>query len=304
VIIVEQDLISVVIPTYNRQLKVVRAVQSVLAQSHQNLEVIVSDDGSADETEQRIAELIAVYGDKVKYTKAETNHGVSAARNRGIELASGNFIAFLDSDDTWDGIKLEAQLAVAKAFGNGDVFIFCGGRLCDADGKTLLLWKNDRSEGPCFLTSLDNPLDMPVPPPGSWFISSSFIQKVGFFDEKMKTFEDVDFAYRVYAAGFKGYFIDKPFFLCHEDGGPHLSLMSKETIIAKEYMVKKYMGKLSRKNIARIYNSLAKDYSYFYNKKMVSLSLFRAFFSYPLNCDYFGKAFRAWFWIRKREEIC
>ncbi|HSV43480.1 MAG TPA: glycosyltransferase family 2 protein [Candidatus Bathyarchaeia archaeon] len=302
--VVQKNLVSVVIPTFNRREKVARAVQSVLAQTYPYIEVIVSDDGSTDGTPAKIAELISQCGPKVRYVRSETNHGVSAARNRGIEVACGEYIAFLDSDDTWDPEKIETQLAVAKDLGP-DAFVFCSGRVCDASGEqTLYRFKNERNEGRCFLTAADNPLESSIPPPGSWLISSSFVGKVGSFDEGMRTFEDADFAYRVYAAGFKGYFLDKPFLRCHEGNELHLSLMSVKTIEAKELMVKKYHGRLSRKNLARIYNSLAKDYLYFRNRKMASYSLFRAFFTYPFNPDYFGKAFRAWFWIRKRTVAC
>ena len=190
--VVQKNLVSVVIPTFNRREKVIRAVQSVLAQTYPPIEVIVSDDGSTDGTPARIAKLISQEGSRVRYVRSEINHGVSAARNRGIEVACGEYIAFLDSDDTWDPEKIEAQVVIAQNLGT-DAFVFCSGRVCDASGEQILyLWKNDRKEGPCFLTAADNPLESSIPPPGSWLISSSFIDKVGLFDEGMRTFEDAD----------------------------------------------------------------------------------------------------------------
>lgn len=304
--IIQENLVSVVIPTYNRQEKVVRAVESVLAQTYPDIEVIVSDDGSNDGTEDRMVELIQQHGSKVRYVRSVKNSGAaSIARNRGIEVAHGEFIAFLDSDDTWDPEKISAQIAIARELGD-DVFIFCNLRFCDSSGeKTLKLGENERKEGRCFLTDADNPLEASIPPPGGWFISRSFVQKVGLFDEEMYAFEDADFAYRVYAAGFKGYFLDKPFFRVYAGANDHASgSLLIETVYAKERMLKKFSGKISRKNMARICNSLSKDYLYFNNRKMASYSSLRAFFTYPFNVDYLGKAFRAWFWRRERRSGC
>jgi glycosyltransferase involved in cell wall biosynthesis len=96
--------ISVVIPTYNTASLVVEAIDSALAQTLPPLEVVVVDDGSTDDTEARLA----AYGDRIIYVR-QPNAGVSSARNRGLELARGELIAFLDSDDTWHPRKLEIQ---------------------------------------------------------------------------------------------------------------------------------------------------------------------------------------------------
>ncbi len=96
--------ISVIIPTYNRAHQVPKAVGSALEQVGIECEVIVIDDGSADHTE----EALAAFKDRIRYIKTE-NGGVSAARNRGILEAEGDWIAFLDSDDTWHPEKLKKQ---------------------------------------------------------------------------------------------------------------------------------------------------------------------------------------------------
>ena len=96
--------ISVVIPTYNRAGQVPDAVRCVLEQSLPPHEVIVVDDGSTDHTAEALAPLMG----KIRYIRTE-NSGVSAARNRGIRAANGEWIAFLDSDDTWHREKLRKQ---------------------------------------------------------------------------------------------------------------------------------------------------------------------------------------------------
>src|SRR4029079_18702798 len=89
--------VSVIIPTYNRGTKVGKTLESVLAQTVTDLEVIVVDDGSSDGTEKVLAET---FGDRIRYF-AQANQGVSTARNKRIAEARGDWLAFLDSDDVW-----------------------------------------------------------------------------------------------------------------------------------------------------------------------------------------------------------
>src|SRR4051812_39304412 len=97
--------VSVIIPTYNRRELVCRAIDSVLAQSRPVAEIVVVDDGSTDGT---IDALDARYGAKLRCV-SQANAGVAAARNHGLRLAQGRFIAFLDSDDEWEEDKTRAQ---------------------------------------------------------------------------------------------------------------------------------------------------------------------------------------------------
>jgi glycosyltransferase involved in cell wall biosynthesis len=97
--------VSVVIPTYNRAAKVRDTIESVLGQTVTDLEVIVVDDGSTDDTGKVLGEI---FGDRIRYYP-QANQGVSVARNKGIAEARGQWIAFLDSDDLWEREKLEWQ---------------------------------------------------------------------------------------------------------------------------------------------------------------------------------------------------
>lgn len=100
--------ISVVIPTYNRQELLIEAIGSVLAQTYQDFEIIVVDDGSTDNTEEKIQPYLS----RVRYIK-QRNQGVAAARNAGIRHAKGEYLCFLDSDDIWLPEKLSTQIAFA-----------------------------------------------------------------------------------------------------------------------------------------------------------------------------------------------
>lgn len=103
-------LVSVVIPSYNRAYIVGKAIASVLSQTYPDVEVIVVDDGSTDHTR----DVVTRFDERVCYV-AQANSGVCSARNTGLRLARGEFVALLDSDDEWLPWKLAAQVAVMRA---------------------------------------------------------------------------------------------------------------------------------------------------------------------------------------------
>jgi GT2 family glycosyltransferase len=113
--------VSVVIPTYNRAALLEITLRSILAQSEPPSEIIVVDDGSSDATPT----VCANQPPSVKYIRQE-NRGLSAARNRGIRLASGNWVALCDSDDCWHPRKLEYQLAALRVAGAAWSITGCG----------------------------------------------------------------------------------------------------------------------------------------------------------------------------------
>lgn len=108
--------VSVIMPVYNASRWLARPVESVLAQTHGDLELIAVDDGSSDDS----VELIENYarGDsRVRLIRQPANAGVAAARNAGLDVAGGDYIAFLDADDWWHRRKLELQLTTMRATG-------------------------------------------------------------------------------------------------------------------------------------------------------------------------------------------
>lgn len=127
-------LVSVVIPTFNRAYCVCRTIDSALAQTHQKLELLVVDDGSTDDTE---AVIRARYGGepRVRYV-FQNNSGVSGARNHGLRLATGEFVALLDSDDIWFPWKIEAQLAAFRAFPEAGM-VWTDMEAIDPDGRVF-----------------------------------------------------------------------------------------------------------------------------------------------------------------------
>ncbi len=106
-------MVSIIIPCYNSEKTIQRALHSVDQQTYKDYEVLIVDDGSIDDTQRAIKEFFKDKNIDYKYIYQE-NSGPSAARNKGVEKASGKYIAFLDSDDEWHPQKLEIQLAVMQ----------------------------------------------------------------------------------------------------------------------------------------------------------------------------------------------
>lgn len=124
--------VSVIIPTFNRKAYVQEAIDSVLAQTYLDYEVIVVDDGSTDGTEQA---LRGRYGDRIRYRWQE-NQGESVARNCALEMSSGQYIGLLDSDDLWFPEKLEKQVAVLQRSSDA-ALVFAQTCLIDSNGRRM-----------------------------------------------------------------------------------------------------------------------------------------------------------------------
>lgn len=131
-------IVSVVVPTYNAAAYIGMAIDSVLAQSFKDVEVIVVDDGSVDDT----AAVMSRYGPPIRYLRQE-NSGVAAARNRGIKESSGRYVAFLDADDTWLPDKLQRQVA-ALAQDNRCRASYTAHVVCTETLEPITVWRSVR----------------------------------------------------------------------------------------------------------------------------------------------------------------
>lgn len=120
--------VSVIIPAYNCGAYIAQAIQSVLNQSHRNLEIIVVDDGSSDNTLQ----ALAPYLEQIQLLR-QTNSGVATARNTGLRAARGEFLAFLDADDWWTPYRISTQLAALELFPNAGL-VFSDFAVVDQNG--------------------------------------------------------------------------------------------------------------------------------------------------------------------------
>lgn len=128
-----QDLVSVIMPTFNAGRFLSSSIDSILAQTYTNLELIISDDGSTDPQTISTLKHYAEKDERVKVKFLGKNHGPGFARNEAIERAQGRYIAFCDSDDRWFPDKLEKQLALMLA---RDCALVCSSYIiCDDDDK-------------------------------------------------------------------------------------------------------------------------------------------------------------------------
>ena len=125
-------LVSIIIPTFNRKNELDFAISSVMSQSYRNWELIIVDNHSTDGTSELIAELDS---EKVKHIKINNYGIIAASRNKGIEMAKGDYIAFLDSDDYWNSSKLEKQINFMKD--NKYALVFSYVDIIQEDGSYL-----------------------------------------------------------------------------------------------------------------------------------------------------------------------
>ena len=184
--------VSVIIPAYNRVEYINQTVDSVLAQSYKNIELIVIDDGSTDSTYEKLEE----YGEKINLLThtGHINKGQSASINLGLEKANGKYVAILDSDDFWEPKKLEIQVAFLEA--HADIgLIYCNGYGVDAEGKRYYdFYNQDPNEQ-------NDPnrvlLDCYILLPQNSLVRKSVYDQVGFFNEEYRSAQDHDMLIRI-----------------------------------------------------------------------------------------------------------
>lgn len=186
------NLISVIIPTYNNAQFIRDAIDSVLSQTYKNYEILVIDDGSTDNTK----EIIEKYnGKRIKYIYQE-NKGLAAARNTGIKASTGELVAFLDSDDMWLPEKLERQISIINGFPNVGL-VGCGYYGIDESGKRVKETKGrDYPDKELLLNNLM--MRNVVTGSGSGVLAKKeCFNKAGLFDESFRSTEDRDMWYRI-----------------------------------------------------------------------------------------------------------
>jgi glycosyltransferase involved in cell wall biosynthesis len=214
-------MISIIIPTYNRASFLKEAIQSVLDQDYflssdpvYLFELLIIDDGSTDNTKK----IVKAFGDRVKY-HYQANKGISASRNLGLQLAKGDYIAFLDSDDLWTRAKLRMQMNLMDSLSGAEVcyteemWIRKGIRVNPKK-------KHQKHSGWIF----DKVLPLCLLSLSSALFRREVFEEVGHFDEELPVCEDYDFGIRV-TQKFPVYLIPRP--LIVKRGG-HPDQLSKK----------------------------------------------------------------------------
>jgi glycosyltransferase involved in cell wall biosynthesis len=179
-------LVSVIIPVYNRTDLLPRAIKSVLTQTYTNLEIVVIDDGSAEDIK---GVLDRFDDDRIHYIRHETNRGVAAARNTGIRFAHGEYVAFLDSDDEWFERKIERQLSDLIQRGD-DYQISYHAVDSYSDAKSKLVTRHTfKKEGDILQDALGACWIVLI----QMLLRKDDIMKIGGFDERFRINEDWEF---------------------------------------------------------------------------------------------------------------
>ncbi len=255
-----KPLITVVIPTYNRAKLIKTPVKSVLNQTYANWELIIVDDGSTDDTEEVLKELLK--DERINYYYKK-NGGVSSARNLGIKKAKGKYIAFLDSDDEFEKEKLEIQQKEMGSFGS---LLSISNSFEVQDEKVEVFSKYKES----FLFDNSFFAKNKIPVSGTFFMIKN--QKPKFFNEDLPTSEDLDFVMRYLSEG-EVLFVNTPLARRYKSFDPVRLSSNPENKIkgleARLGLFKKneysLSGELKELYLSRIYLSLG--FWYLFNEK-------------------------------------
>jgi len=211
------SLVSVILPTFNRAWTLKDAIESVLFQDYPHIELIVIDDGSKDNTQ----ELLKEYKSEIIILTQE-NRGVSAARNAGIKKSRGEFIALLDSDDSWDKKKISCQVEFFKQ--NPKAMICQTEEIWIRNSKRVNPKnKHKKPSGMIFEPSLD----LCLVSPSAVMMKKKMFEQKGFFNEEFTVCEDYDLWLRI-SSTMPIYLIDKPYTIKRGGHKDQLSLFHSQ----------------------------------------------------------------------------
>jgi glycosyltransferase involved in cell wall biosynthesis len=248
--------VSVIIPTYNRAHYIGESIRSVLSQTYTDLEIIVVDDGSTDDT----AAVIANFNDKrLRYIQQE-NLGRSKARNHGLSVARGHYITFLDSDDVYLPEKIELQVTYLKRH-PGTAMVYTSA-YCMNDAGVALPHRYEASVSGMIYEHIAffMPVTITLPTVMTY---RDVLDRVGGFDEQMHRFEDTDMWRRIS----KSYRIDAmPEYTCNLRTHSDNALVSQnpaQIISALEYYAKKILREDTEISLITRRRGLAALYRYY-----------------------------------------
>ena len=275
------NLISVVIPTYNRRHLLQKAIDSVLTQTYPHFELIVVDDCSTDGTEHFVKSL----SDKrISYTKHKQNKHASASRNTGIKLSKGEFIAFLDDDDKWLPTKLEKQIALIKRSSISTGLIYCWMDYINQN-EQITSTVRPTVKGNVFQHVFDKQGIGGCP---TLLIRKSVIKDCGFFDETLLRGNDGDFIRRI-CLKYKVDFIPEVLVkVSTEHGNSRISDNDtkgiKSSLFSYNTRLEKFSDILTKypSQTSNIYASIAYHHALLGNKKLVSKYIIKSILINPL----------------------
>ena len=291
--------VSVIIPTYNRAHLIGRAIQSVLNQTYQDFEIIIVDDGSTDDTEEVIKKFQRK-DERIKYVKHEKNKGSSAARNTGIKLARGKYIAFQDSDDEWLPEKLEKQMRVFENAPERVGVIYTGYWRVEGSKRIYIPSpKVKRKEGYIH----DNLLEGNFVSTQTAVVKRECLQLAGMFDERLPRLQDWELFIRISKA-YEFKCVDEPLVVSHFT--PDSISANQATLIEGLTLILEKHSEDFRKDrrlLAKWQYSIGNLLCQSGRMDQGRDYLLRAVKSYPLNIKYLVTAFVALFGERAYNKV-
>ena len=238
---------SVVVPTYNRERTLPRALDSVLAQTYADFEVLVVDDGSTDQTAALAAEYEA-RDERVRYLRQSQNAGVSAARNRGLREARGEFVAFLDSDDEWRPEKLDRQIRRFRELPARVGLLYSGVEDVGPGGHRTVRVPAHR--GDLHRTLLERNVIHGL---SGVVLRRAAVEHAGLFDEGIPAIEDYEYWLRV-TDRFEADFVPAPLVRYHDaDDSGRKSLNTRDNLEARAYLYRVHGAAMRREGVAHHY---------------------------------------------------
>lgn len=275
-------LVSVIIPTHNRANLLPRSINSVLSQTYKNLECIVVDDGSNDNTHKVVADI---KDDRLIFLQHDKNKNASVARNTGIKHAKGDLIAFLDDDDEWLPTKLEKQVPLIQSLTPDVGMVYCWMDYYDKNGK-LISEVHPTLRGYIFPNVLDAQRIGGCP---TLIVRREVIDLIGGFDESLQRSNDGDFIRRV-CQKYEVDFIPEALVNIYiEHGYKRITSEEKQGIInairAETVKFEKFETELKKnpKQRSNIYTLIGLNYSKQRKWKLATKSYLNALCIFPLN---------------------
>jgi glycosyltransferase involved in cell wall biosynthesis len=250
------SLVSIVIPTYNRARSIESAIRSVWAQTHQDFEIVVVDDGSKDSTAESV-EVLAHVDPRIKYIRHPANQGAQVARNTGIKAARGLWIAFLDSDDQWLPDSLQVRLRAAMHSGREVVHSNC--LALTGDGTEGQPYVVPELAGQVYKEFLrKSGLSFP-----SLLVSKQALVRIGYLDETIVAYQEWDTGIRL-AKYYQFDFVADPTFIYDCRHSDSISKDSLRNAIGYEQVFTKHRRAIVRhlglKALVSHYDKAAKMY--------------------------------------------
>ncbi|MDE5599042.1 MAG: glycosyltransferase family 2 protein [Lachnospiraceae bacterium] len=235
-----KEMVSIIVPTYNREKEIGRAIHSILQQTYEQYEIIVVDDGSTDNTREVVEKI---EDKRIRYIQLEQNQGAGHARNVGVQAARYDYIAFLDSDDEWFPNKLELQMRKMLSSPDEVKLVYCRMGGCKRYSTERYIFppegvRKEILEGDIFEQLLfHNVIGTPT-----LLCHRECLERTGGFNEALLCLEDWELVLRM-AKEWKVGFVDEVLVEVHKLEGS-VSMNIGAYLVTRCYIVSQYREKM------------------------------------------------------------